>query len=893
MRVNHDRPYSHPTLRVRLRGYFQRRHPTFSSGSQQRSRGQGLAEFALVLPFLLLVMLGLIEFGYAFAVYTCLFNAAREGTRYGVVNPKDVAGITSRVTQKIFLGDPAAVDIGVVYDEGPDTTVFSDTTRIQIGDRVLVHLTYDLPTITPVIQPIVPTLHIETRAARTITTLGSGWAPPGSSGESDSDGDGIADADDNCPNVSNFDQADADGDGLGDACDGSTVAIQLSVTANPQAVQTGEEVQFAYTVTNAGNVDLTGVTIVDSFGNTIVIGDLAAGATVVQPVNENITTTTTNEVTVTGTAPQGGAVSDSDSVTVTIIGPALELTVAASPWTAYPGERVNFTYVVQNTGNVDLTNVVVVDSFGVSTAPADLAVGESVSWQISYRVYETTRNQVTATGTDLLGNAVSDSESVTVFVVEDLDPIVIHEPLHEGSRVVTGTAQAGRSISIRDLMDDNFPAPARNTTTVLADGTFAFTNLPPLVAGHVILVEAYAQWDSAVVGGNFDPIVVYTLCHGSLVVGGTAEAGRAVTLLVADSGYQDSTTVDASGNFTFTLPADQPLQAGQTVEVSGYGERAAIDVEACITDAYVVILPQCGLAGSTTIIVRGGNWKYQNRNDDVTVQWDGSAVGTFDAGTKPSQWETQITVNVTAGTHTVGAVNSKTPLVTTTFSCPCPAPNLVVTDLRLLTTVPISTYQPLDFSATVKNNGLRPVNTLFWVDLYAVEPSPQATGIAWAAVSGLGTGDSTTLTLTLRNGFGMTGTYPIWAFADSWRQVSELDEQDNSRGPVTVVVSEEGVPPTSPLSGTGRIVGETWVAMTGIPVPHGRTHVRCVDGEGNVVAATTSDNVAQYTLTNLEPGTYTVIGESWIDGVRYSGIVPHVEVAEDEIVVVIVIMYRN
>ncbi len=38
-------------------------------------------------------------------------------------------------------------------------------------------------------------------------------APP------DFDGDGVADAIDNCPSVPNADQADADGDGLGDVCD--------------------------------------------------------------------------------------------------------------------------------------------------------------------------------------------------------------------------------------------------------------------------------------------------------------------------------------------------------------------------------------------------------------------------------------------------------------------------------------------------------------------------------------------------------------------------------------------------------------------------------------------------------------------------------------------------
>ena len=46
-----------------------------------------------------------------------------------------------------------------------------------------------------------------------------GMVSPDASITADGDGDGIADAADNCPSVSNADQADSDGDGAGDACD--------------------------------------------------------------------------------------------------------------------------------------------------------------------------------------------------------------------------------------------------------------------------------------------------------------------------------------------------------------------------------------------------------------------------------------------------------------------------------------------------------------------------------------------------------------------------------------------------------------------------------------------------------------------------------------------------
>jgi len=56
-------------------------------------RGAELIEFALTLPLLLLLVLGIIEFGFLFQEYEVVTNAAREGARLGALIPS--AGYTT------------------------------------------------------------------------------------------------------------------------------------------------------------------------------------------------------------------------------------------------------------------------------------------------------------------------------------------------------------------------------------------------------------------------------------------------------------------------------------------------------------------------------------------------------------------------------------------------------------------------------------------------------------------------------------------------------------------------------------------------------------------------------------------------------------------------------
>lgn len=67
-----------------------------------RDGGASLVEFALLLPMLLLIVLGIIEFGLLFAQYNEIRHGAREGARYAAVSNPDLDGVAG-------VGDDADV----------------------------------------------------------------------------------------------------------------------------------------------------------------------------------------------------------------------------------------------------------------------------------------------------------------------------------------------------------------------------------------------------------------------------------------------------------------------------------------------------------------------------------------------------------------------------------------------------------------------------------------------------------------------------------------------------------------------------------------------------------------------------------------------------------------
>jgi Flp pilus assembly protein TadG len=102
------------------------------------NKGQELVEYALTLPILLLLILGIVEFGAAIFAYNTVANAAREGARVGAVVPILSADDLTPATQTIenavrdrtgglALNRPDNINVVITYTEST-----TDTDMVQV-----------------------------------------------------------------------------------------------------------------------------------------------------------------------------------------------------------------------------------------------------------------------------------------------------------------------------------------------------------------------------------------------------------------------------------------------------------------------------------------------------------------------------------------------------------------------------------------------------------------------------------------------------------------------------------------------------------------------------------------------------------------------------------------
>ncbi len=125
------------------------RNDRFNPGSRSNLPGQSLVEFALLLPVFVLAVVVVFDLGRVIYYYSAIYNAAREGARFGAVHPKDIAGMKSEVVKyAIGLGLAAA---NVTAGAGPSETVggFPNPT-------VKVTINYSFSPATPLLGLLLP-----------------------------------------------------------------------------------------------------------------------------------------------------------------------------------------------------------------------------------------------------------------------------------------------------------------------------------------------------------------------------------------------------------------------------------------------------------------------------------------------------------------------------------------------------------------------------------------------------------------------------------------------------------------------------------------------------------------------------------------------------------------
>jgi len=105
-------------------------------------RGAAAVEFALVLPILLLLVLGISQFGITFSQWLEMEHAAREGARWGSLGyPRGTTSNDQTIRGKVYAAapglSPRLADANVAVSP-------VDPANHQ-GDPVIVTVTYDTP----------------------------------------------------------------------------------------------------------------------------------------------------------------------------------------------------------------------------------------------------------------------------------------------------------------------------------------------------------------------------------------------------------------------------------------------------------------------------------------------------------------------------------------------------------------------------------------------------------------------------------------------------------------------------------------------------------------------------------------------------------------------------
>jgi Flp pilus assembly protein TadG len=116
------------------------------------ARGTAMLEVALTLPLVLLVAVGIFEFGRAYETMQVLTNAAREGARVAILPGQPTDAVRARVSSYMALGGLTACNTCIVVTT---TQVSIGGTATAPGSKVTVNYPFSFMVLQPVANLVV------------------------------------------------------------------------------------------------------------------------------------------------------------------------------------------------------------------------------------------------------------------------------------------------------------------------------------------------------------------------------------------------------------------------------------------------------------------------------------------------------------------------------------------------------------------------------------------------------------------------------------------------------------------------------------------------------------------------------------------------------------------
>ena len=144
------------------------------SHSPSHDAGQSLVEFALALPVLLILLLGVLDFGRLYFTFVAIRNAAGEGALYAAIQPKciqpsDCSDPNNALYRATHESPSGLVDWRRVTIEAEP----ADRSNMREGDPITIIVYYEYDILTPLFSPLFPggKLRIRAYAVQNVISL--------------------------------------------------------------------------------------------------------------------------------------------------------------------------------------------------------------------------------------------------------------------------------------------------------------------------------------------------------------------------------------------------------------------------------------------------------------------------------------------------------------------------------------------------------------------------------------------------------------------------------------------------------------------------------------------------------------------------------------------------